>query len=278
MEQTLRQQGYPKLKRAGRGLMWRYLKKLYLAGEPVQPKRYRRRRFPTRYSSPFASGASTPTTAASSSTTPWSSCSTNCWWSRPSRGPGTPTTMAWRSRRTERWGESTGATGTSRPRMPRRSRPSTNSTSTRISISIGPVGRPSGWRAEGQGQDDLSLVRDAVGDRAATAGHCRIPEGGSHHRGAEPAGARSARPRLRARYAGGQAQALRQLPPQTQRMKEESGGNAGPPRQPVFYLFRKEARPRIASLPRSGSFFNEKMLGPPTAHGRTGDAHRNTTG
>jgi transposase InsO family protein len=63
VEQTLRQQDYPKLKRAGRGLVRRYLEKmtglsraqvtrlitLYEAGEPVQPKRYRRRRFPTRY-------------------------------------------------------------------------------------------------------------------------------------------------------------------------------------------------------------------------------------
>jgi len=63
VEQTLRQQDYPKLKRAGRGLMRRYLEKmtglsraqvtrliqLYLTGEPVQPKRYRRHRFPARY-------------------------------------------------------------------------------------------------------------------------------------------------------------------------------------------------------------------------------------
>jgi len=63
VEQTLRQQDYPKLKRSGRGLVRRYLEKmtglsraqvtrlitLYQAGEPVQPKRYRRRRFPTRY-------------------------------------------------------------------------------------------------------------------------------------------------------------------------------------------------------------------------------------
>lgn len=63
VEQTLRLQGYPKLKRAGRGLVRRYLEKttglsraqvtrliqLYMAGEPVQPKHYRRRRFPARY-------------------------------------------------------------------------------------------------------------------------------------------------------------------------------------------------------------------------------------
>jgi transposase InsO family protein len=64
VEQTLRQQNYPELKRSGRGLVRRYLEKmtglsraqvtrliqLYQAGEPVQPKPYRRRRFPTRYS------------------------------------------------------------------------------------------------------------------------------------------------------------------------------------------------------------------------------------
>jgi transposase InsO family protein len=63
VEQTLRQQGYQELKRGGRGLVHRYLEKTtglsraqvtrliqrYRAGEPVQPKRYRRRRFPTRY-------------------------------------------------------------------------------------------------------------------------------------------------------------------------------------------------------------------------------------
>jgi transposase InsO family protein len=63
VEQTLRQQDYPKLKRSGRGLVRRYLEKmtglsraqaarlirLYQTGEPVQPKRYRRRRFPARY-------------------------------------------------------------------------------------------------------------------------------------------------------------------------------------------------------------------------------------
>lgn len=63
VEQTLRQQDYPGLKRSGRGLVRCYLEKmtglsraqvtrlirLYQAGEPVQPKRYRRRRFPTRY-------------------------------------------------------------------------------------------------------------------------------------------------------------------------------------------------------------------------------------
>jgi transposase InsO family protein len=63
VEQTLRQQDYVKMKRSGRGLVRRYLEKmtglsraqvtrliqLYLSGEPVEPKRYRRRRFPTRY-------------------------------------------------------------------------------------------------------------------------------------------------------------------------------------------------------------------------------------
>ena len=63
VEQILWQQGYRDLKRAGRGLVRRYLEKttglsraqvtrlirLYLGGEPVQPKRYRRRRFPTCY-------------------------------------------------------------------------------------------------------------------------------------------------------------------------------------------------------------------------------------
>jgi transposase InsO family protein len=63
VEQTLRQQGYQALARASRGLLRRYLEKmtglshaqrtrligLYLAGEPVQPKRYRRRRFPRQY-------------------------------------------------------------------------------------------------------------------------------------------------------------------------------------------------------------------------------------
>lgn len=64
VEQTLRQQGYTELKRAGRGLLRRYVEKmtglsraqvsrliqLHVAGEPVQPKQYRRHRFPTRYS------------------------------------------------------------------------------------------------------------------------------------------------------------------------------------------------------------------------------------
>ena len=61
--QTLRRQGYEELGRTGRGLVRRYLEKMtglsraqitrlitqYLAGEEVKPKRYRRRRFPTRY-------------------------------------------------------------------------------------------------------------------------------------------------------------------------------------------------------------------------------------
>jgi len=63
VDQTLRWQGYEELGRAGRGLVRRYLEKMtglsraqvtrlvtrYLAGEEVKPKRYRRRRFPTRY-------------------------------------------------------------------------------------------------------------------------------------------------------------------------------------------------------------------------------------
>lgn len=63
VEQTLRQQGYGELARASRGLVRGYLQKMtglsraqvtrlitpYLAGDAVQPKRYRRRRFPTRY-------------------------------------------------------------------------------------------------------------------------------------------------------------------------------------------------------------------------------------
>jgi transposase InsO family protein len=63
VEQTLREQHWSELKRASRGLVRRYLEKttglsraqitrlirLYTKGESVQPKRYRRRRFPTRY-------------------------------------------------------------------------------------------------------------------------------------------------------------------------------------------------------------------------------------
>ncbi len=63
VEQTLRQQGYQELGRASRGLVRRYLEKMtglsraqvtrlirqYTDGEEVKPKRYRRRRFPTRY-------------------------------------------------------------------------------------------------------------------------------------------------------------------------------------------------------------------------------------
>ncbi len=62
VDQTLRRQGYEELGRAGRGLVHRYLEKMtglsraqvtrlvtqYLAREEVKPKRYRRRRFPTR--------------------------------------------------------------------------------------------------------------------------------------------------------------------------------------------------------------------------------------
>lgn len=63
VEQTLRQQRYPELKRVGRGLVRRYLEKttglsraqltrliqLYQTGEPVRPKQYRRHRFAARY-------------------------------------------------------------------------------------------------------------------------------------------------------------------------------------------------------------------------------------
>lgn len=63
VEQTLRQQGYSDLGRGDRGLVRRYLQKMtglsraqitrlisqYRQGEPVQPKRYRRHRFPARY-------------------------------------------------------------------------------------------------------------------------------------------------------------------------------------------------------------------------------------
>jgi transposase InsO family protein len=63
VEQTLRQQRYQQLGRAGRGLVRSYIGKMtglsraqvtrlitqYLAGEPVKPKPYRRRRFPTLY-------------------------------------------------------------------------------------------------------------------------------------------------------------------------------------------------------------------------------------
>lgn len=63
VEQTLRQQRWSELKRASRGLVRRYLEKmtglsraqvtrlisLYAEGEPVQPQRYQRRRFPARY-------------------------------------------------------------------------------------------------------------------------------------------------------------------------------------------------------------------------------------
>jgi transposase InsO family protein len=63
VDQTLRRQGYEELGRASRGLVRRYLQKMtglsraqatrlitrYLEGEEVRPKRYRRRRFPTRY-------------------------------------------------------------------------------------------------------------------------------------------------------------------------------------------------------------------------------------
>ena len=64
VNQTLRQQRYQELKRRSRGLVRRYLEKftglsraqmtrlitMYLEGEPVKPKAYRRRRFPKRYS------------------------------------------------------------------------------------------------------------------------------------------------------------------------------------------------------------------------------------
>ena len=63
VNQTLRQQRYQDLQRSSRGLVRRYLMKLtglsraqitrlitmYLAGDPVQLKPYRRRRFPERY-------------------------------------------------------------------------------------------------------------------------------------------------------------------------------------------------------------------------------------
>lgn len=63
VNRTLRQQRYQELKRSSRGLVRRYLVKLtglsraqitrlitmYLAGDPVQLKAYRRRRFPERY-------------------------------------------------------------------------------------------------------------------------------------------------------------------------------------------------------------------------------------
>jgi transposase InsO family protein len=63
VNQVLEQQSYRKLERAGRGLVRRYLQKMtglsraqitrlitqHLNGQPVQVKRYRRRRFPTRY-------------------------------------------------------------------------------------------------------------------------------------------------------------------------------------------------------------------------------------
>ncbi len=63
VERTLREQHWSELKRNSRGLVRRYLEKmtglsraqitrliqLYTSGEPVQPKSYRRRRFPTRY-------------------------------------------------------------------------------------------------------------------------------------------------------------------------------------------------------------------------------------
>ena len=63
VNQTLRQLKYRTLKRSGRGLVRRYVAKMtglsraqatrllgmYLRGEKVQPKQYRRRRFPQRY-------------------------------------------------------------------------------------------------------------------------------------------------------------------------------------------------------------------------------------
>ena len=63
VDQTLRQQRYQELGRAGRGLVRSYIRKMtglsraqvtrlitrYLEGEPVKPKQYRRRRFPTLY-------------------------------------------------------------------------------------------------------------------------------------------------------------------------------------------------------------------------------------
>src|SRR6266853_24989 len=63
LSQTLRQQRYRELKRRSRGLVRRYLEKrtglsraqitrliaMYMEGKPVEPKLYRRRRFPQRY-------------------------------------------------------------------------------------------------------------------------------------------------------------------------------------------------------------------------------------
>ena len=63
LSQTLRQQRYRQLKRRSRGLVRRYLEKLtglsraqitrlitmYMGGKPVEPRLYRRRRFPQRY-------------------------------------------------------------------------------------------------------------------------------------------------------------------------------------------------------------------------------------
>ena len=63
VSQVLREQGYEKLKKESKGLVKRYLTKMtgmsraqltrlvgqYLAGEPVQVRRYRRQRFATRY-------------------------------------------------------------------------------------------------------------------------------------------------------------------------------------------------------------------------------------
>ena len=63
VEQTLREQNWAVLNRKGRGWVRRYIEKMtglsraqltrliqrYVEGLPVQPKRYRRRRFPTRY-------------------------------------------------------------------------------------------------------------------------------------------------------------------------------------------------------------------------------------
>ena len=63
VEQTLRAQRWSELKRASRGLVRRYLERmtglsraqitrliqLYTSGEAVQPKAYRRHRFPARY-------------------------------------------------------------------------------------------------------------------------------------------------------------------------------------------------------------------------------------
>jgi len=63
VNQALRHQDYERLDRGGRGLVRRYVEKMtglsraqvtrligqYLDGEEVKPKRYRRRRFPTRY-------------------------------------------------------------------------------------------------------------------------------------------------------------------------------------------------------------------------------------